>query len=151
MKDKIIEFLYKTIKVPYSFLFKNSEPWGVTVTSLLSYRTESLGNDLGQFLRTNNYQVQESLEEHDVYHILTRIGTTVKEEVDMQFYLLGNGKRSPFAFIVIATGLLFYLNHFKSFYNCYKKGKKAHQFFDIDFYKLLQQPTATIRETFNIK
>ena len=106
---------------------------------------------MGQFLLNNNYQVQDSLEEHDVFHVLTKIGTTVKEEVDMQFYLLGNGKKSLFVFIVIATGLLFYPNHYKSFYDCYRKGKKAHRFYDLNFYKLLQQPTSHIQSIFNIK
>lgn len=151
MKDKIIEFLYKVIRVPYSYFFKNSEPWRVTVNSLLEYEDETLGHDLGTFLQFHNYQVQDSLEEHDVYHILTNIGTTVKEEVDLQFYLLGNGKKSPFVFIVIATGIIFYPNHYKSFYNSYLKGKKAYQFYDLDFYKLLHQPTKHIQTIFNIK
>lgn len=151
MKDKIIEFLYKTIKVPYSYLFKNNQPWGVTVNSLLEHKINSLGHDLGQFLLDHNYNVQDGLEEHDVFHILTTIGTTVKEEVDMQFYLLGNGKKSLFLFIVIITGLTFYPMQIKSFYNSYKRGKNALQFYDLDFYKLLHQPTKTIQTTFNIK
>lgn len=151
MKDKIIEFMYRTIKIPYSIFFKNNEPWGVTVGSLLENETGSLGYDLGQFLAKNNYQVQDSLEEHDVFHVLTKIGTSVKEEVDMQFYLLGNGKKSPFVFLVIATGVLFYPNHYKSFISCYKRGKMAHQFYDLDFFKILHQPTTSIQSIFNIK
>lgn len=151
MKDKIIEFLYRTIKIPYSYFFKNNEPWGVTASSLLQNETGSLGHDLGQFLLINNYQVQDSLEEHDVFHVLTKIGTTVKEEVDMQFYLLGNGKKSPFVFIVISTGIVFYPNHYKSFIDCYKRGKNAYQFYDLDFFRLLHQPTNSIQSIFNIK
>ena len=150
MKDTVIEFMYKTIKIPYSYFFKNNEPWGVTVSSLLQNETGTLGHDLGQFLSINNYQVQDSLEEHDVFHVLTKIGTTVKEEIDMQFYLSGNGKKSSFGFIVISTGIFFYPNHYKSFIHCYKRGKNAYQFYDLDFHKLLHQPTSIIQSIFKI-
>lgn len=150
MKDKIIEFLYKTIKVPYEYFFKNAQPWGLNVDQLLCFEADSLGHELGTFLKTNHYEVQDSLEEHDVFHVLTKIGTTVKEEVDLQFYLLGNGKRSPFVFIVILTGILFYPKAYKSFYSNYKRGKKAHQFYHLDFYKMLTIPVINIQQTFNI-
>ena len=151
MKDKIIEILYKIIKVPYTYFLKKNEPWGITINSFLEYETDTLGNDVGMFLKANNYNVQDGLEEHDVYHILTNIGTTVKEEVDLQFYLLGNGKKSLFVFIVIITGILFYPRHYKSFINYYKKGKDAYQFYDLNFLKLLRQPTYIIQSIFNIK
>ena len=150
MKDKIIEFLYKTIKVPYEYFFKNGQPWGLNVDQLLCFEAQSLGHELGTFLKKHHYEVQDSLEEHDVFHVLTKIGTTVKEEVDLQFYLLGNGKRSPFVFIVILTGILFYPKAYKSFYSCYKRGKKAHQFYHLDFYKMLTIPVKNIQQTFNI-
>ena len=44
-----------------------------------------------------------SPEDHDVFHVLTRTGLTVKNEIELQFYLLGNGKRSLFLFIVIGS------------------------------------------------
>lgn len=151
MKDKVIEFFYKSIRIPYCYFFKNNKAWGVTVNSLLVYENESMGNDLGKFLQSNDYQVQDSLEEHDVYHILTKIGTTVKEEVDLQFYLLGNGKRSPFVFLVIVTGIIFYPKHYKSFRSNYLKGKAAYKFYDLEFQKLLHQPTKIIQSIFNIQ
>lgn len=151
MKDLVIEFLYKSIRIPYCYFFKKNKSWGVTVNSLLVYENKSLGNDLGKFLHLHNYQVQDSLEEHDVYHILTNIGTSVKEEVDLQFYLFGNGKKSLFVFIVIVTGLVFYANHYKSFYANYRKGKEAYRFYDLDFLKLLHHPTKIIKSIFNIQ
>lgn len=97
-----------------------------------------------------NFNIQSSLEEHDAYHVLINTGITVKDEVDMQFYLLGNGKRSPFVFIVIATGLLFYPFELKNFLKSFQKGKNANAFYYLDFYKMLPIPLKTIQETFNI-
>lgn len=151
MKEFIIERLYKIIKVPYQFLFKDSKSWEITTTDLLTYPQESLGFHYGCFLLKYNFNIQQSLEEHDAYHVIIDIGISVKEEIDMQFYLLGNGKRSPFVFIVITTGLLFYPFEIKSFIKCYQRGKQAHAFHYLDFYKMLCVPLKTIQSTFNIK
>lgn len=150
MKEIIIETLYRIIKVPYQFFFKNSNAWTITTKELLQYPQESLGFHYGCFLLKYNFNIQSSLEEHDAYHVLTNTGITVKDEVDMQFYLLGNGKRSPFVFIVIATGLLFYPFELKHFLKSFQKGKNAHAFYYLDFYKMLPIPLKTIQETFNI-
>lgn len=151
MKEIIIERLYKTIKGPYQFFFKKSIAWDISKKDLLLYPQESLGFHLGCFLIKYDFNIQPSLEEHDIYHVLTNTGTTVKDEIDMQFYLLGNGKRSPFVFIVISTGLLFYPFNLRSFIRSYKKGKQAHQFYYLDFYKMLPLPLTAIQNSFNIK
>jgi ubiquinone biosynthesis protein Coq4 len=110
-----------------------------------------LGFHYGCFLLKYNFNIQASLEEHDVYHVITNTGISVKDEIDMQFYLLGNGKKSPFVFIVIGTGILFYPFEYQSFYKNYKRGREAHQFYDLDFFKMLSVPLSTIQETFNIR
>lgn len=151
MKEIIIETLYRIIKVPYQFLFKSTKAWNVSIQDFLKLPQDSLGFHYGCFLLKYNFNIQASLEEHDVYHVLTNTGISVKDEIDMQFYLLGNGKKSPFVFIVIATGILFYPFEYKSFANSYKKGKKAHQFYDLEFYKMLSIPLQHIQQTFNIQ
>jgi len=79
-----------------------------------------LGFHYGCFLLKYNFNIQASLEEHDVYH-------------------------------VIGTGILFYPFEYKSFYKKYQKGKKAHQFYDLNFYKMLSIPLSTLQQTFNIQ
>ncbi len=152
MKDFIIETLYKMIKVPYEYMFKTkAKSWNLSINDYLKHKEETLGNKLGSFLTNHNYSIQEKLEEHDVFHVLTNTGITVVNEIEMQFYLLGNGKRSPFVFIVIATGIFFYPTSYRKFYESYQKGKKAHQFYHIDFSKILHIPLTEIQYIFNIK
>lgn len=151
MKEIIIERLYKIIKVPYQHFFKSNDAWNISVQDCLKYPQESLGFHYGCFLLKYNFNMQPSLEEHDVYHVLTNTGITVKDEIDMQFYLLGNGKRSPFVFIVILTGLIFYPFAIKSFIKSFQKGKAAHHFYNLNFIKMLQIPLLTIQQTFNIQ
>lgn len=151
MKDKIIEILYKIIKRPYQLMFKKSNAWNLSLDDYLNNPENSLGFHLGDFLVKSHFAIQPQLEEHDVYHVLTNTGITVLDEIDMQFYLLGNGKRTPFVFIVIITGIVFHPNHLKRFITSYKKGKQAHQFYDLDFSKMLALPIQSIQSAFNIK
>lgn len=151
LKEKIIESLYKIIKTPYQHFYKESRPWEITTGELLSYPPQTLGFELGSFLRDNLFEMQPGLEEHDVFHVLTQTGTTVKDEIDMQFYLLGNGKRSPFVFIVVFTGLLFYPFQITSFIERFRKGKQAHHFWHLDFYKMLSLRVEKIQNSFNIR
>lgn len=149
MKDKIIELIYKTIKGPYQSLFKNNKAWNMTIEEYLENPENTLGRKLGEFLVTNSYAIQPQLEEHDVYHVLTNCGTTVKEEIKMQWYLLGNSKKTPFVFIVISASI-FYPIYFNEFMECYKKGKKAISFHHLDFSKMLHIPIQNIKTAFNI-
>lgn len=152
MKEQIIETLYKSIKKPYQMAFKKTvDAWNVSISEFLQYDENSLGFHLGCFLLKYNFQVQPQLEEHDVYHVLTNTGITVKDEIDMQFYLFGNGKRSPFVLIVLLTGILFYPFEYKSFINSYRKGKNANQFYHLNFLKMLHIPLKDIQFSFNIK
>lgn len=149
-REIIIEYIYKSIKNPYQKQFKKNKPWNITIPVLLDYPSLSLGHQLGLFLQENGLEIQPQLEDHDVFHVLTRSGLMVKNEIELQFYLLGNGKRSLFLFIVIATGLFFYPLSYKCFREQYQKGKKAHTFYNLDFEKLLSIPLLQLQFTFNI-
>ncbi|WP_136666966.1 hypothetical protein [Flavobacterium sp. H122] len=150
MKDYIIELIYKTIKKPYQLLFKNKTAWNLNISDYINCPDGSIGKHLGLFLKKNNYSIQPQLEEHDVFHVITNSGTTVKEEIKMQFYLLGNGKRSPFVFIVISAGFFYPLNY-TEFIESYKKGTKANKFYHLDYSKLLTIDLKDFQTTFNIK
>jgi len=110
-----------------------------------------LGHQMGYFLRSNSFDLQEKLESHDVFHVLTETGTTVPEEISMQFYLLGNGKRSIYLLSVILLGTLLFPDYLKFFRSRYRLGKSALPFYQLDFYKLLNQPIERIKDTFLIQ
>ncbi|WP_130734603.1 hypothetical protein [Flavobacterium sp. J27] len=150
MKDKFIEKMYELSKKPYQKWFKKNRPWNTTSDELIAHPKASLGYELGNFLLRYNFEIQEKLEDHDVIHVLTNTGVSVVEEIGMQYFLLGNGKKSLYLFLVITTGLLFYPKQINYYLNQYEKGKKAHRFYDLDFYKMLSIPVHTLRTTFNI-
>ncbi|WP_299679215.1 Coq4 family protein [uncultured Dokdonia sp.] len=146
----LLERLYEWSKIPYRFLFKKEAPWDISVKDLLKYPLESLGYHLGCFLLQHHFTPEPQLEDHDIYHVLTGSGITVPDEIAMQFYLFGNGKRSMYLFMVLTLGTFLFPDHIKQFWNAYKKGRKAHAFYHLNFLKLLQQPLTKLQYTFKI-
>ncbi|CAM3514136.1 ubiquinone biosynthesis protein COQ4 [Flavobacterium chungbukense] len=150
MRDFLIEKLYECSKKPYQKYFKKNEPWNIDKSKLATYPKESLGFGLGSFLSSNHFDIQEKLEDHDIIHVLTNTGVSVYEEIGMQYFLFGNGKRSLYLYMVILTGTIFYPKRMNYFIAQYKRGKSAHSFHYLDFSKMLLLPVQTIQETFKI-
>lgn len=137
-------------KKPYQKFFKKNTPWKITQEELLEHPEDSLGFELGCFLLKNDFEIQPQLEDHDVIHVLTNTGISVREEIGMQYYLFGNGKKSFYMFMVILSGTTFYINHLKYFFDQYKRGKNAFQFHYLDYSKMLMIPIKNIQQTFKI-
>ncbi|MFH6964939.1 hypothetical protein ACHRVK_19985 [Flavobacterium plurextorum] len=150
MRDYLIEKLYECSKKPYQKYFKKNAPWEIDKSQLMDYPEGSLGRGLGNFLYKNHFDIQEKLEDHDIIHVLTNTGISVYEEIGMQYYLLGNGKRSLYLFMVILSGTVFYPNKLLYFIKQYKKGKRALPFHYLDFSKMLLKPIHTIQQSFKI-
>jgi len=150
MKDLLIEKLYEISKKPYQKFFKRKKAWAINQSDLLDFPEETLGFHLGCFLLKYNFEIQPKLEDHDIIHVLTNTGITVPQEIGMQYYLFGNGKRSLYLFMVIASGTLFYPTKISYFFKQFKKGKQALQFYYLDYSKMLLIPMKTIQQTFQI-
>jgi len=150
MKDYLIEKMYEWSRKPYQKYFKKSIPWEIDKYELLQYPKDSLGFGLGDFLNKNHFDMQPKLEDHDVIHVLTNTGISVANEIGMQYYLLGNGKKSLYLYVVIISGTPFYITQIKYFLQQYKKGKRALPFHYLDFSKMLSVPVESIQKTFNI-
>jgi len=149
MRAVILEKLYMWTLTPYQF-FKKNDAWNIGINDLLNFPKQSLGYETGHFLVSNNFDLQEKLESHDVFHILTNTGITVPDEISMQFYLMGNGKRSIYLLSVVLLGTLLYPDYLKKFLSKYRLGKSSLQFYHLDFLKLLTQPVKKIKDTFLI-
>jgi len=150
MRSILLEIVYEWSKIPYQKWFKKDQPWNISITQLMKYPHNSLGFHLGSFLLQHDFTPQPKLENHDVFHVLTQTGITVPEEIAMQYYLLGNGKKSIYLLMVIMIGTLLYPDKFKVFRNAFIKGRNAYSFYQLDFRKLLDKPLDIIRTTFLI-
>ncbi len=151
MRAFILETIYELSKKPYQRWFKKDSAWDISVSTLLQgYPKNSLGFHLGCFLLKHDFSPQPKLENHDVFHVLTNTGISVPEEIAMQYYLLGNGKRSTYLLSVIFLGTLLYPDKIILFRKAYKKGKAAYSFHQLDYRKLLHKPMLTLRAIFLI-
>ncbi len=150
MRALLLETLYEWSKKPYQKFIKKNDPWALGIKDLMHYPSTTLGFHLACFLLKHNFEIQPKLEDHDVFHVLTETGTTVPEEISMQYYLWGNGKRSLYQYAVIILGTLLYPDYIALFTKAYRRGKKALVFHHLNFLKLLDQPIARIKNTFLI-
>ena len=151
MRDLFIEKMYELSKKPYQKFFKKGKAWDVKVNQLIQLPNDSLGFHLGCFLLKYNFEIQPKLEDHDIIHVLTNTGISVVDEIGMQYYLYGNGKRSLYLIMVIVSGTLFYPTRFSYFKQQYKRGKTAHEFYGLDFLNMLSFSLTHIQQTFNIQ
>ncbi len=151
MREFILESLYELSKKPYQKFIKKSDAWKISINELHTYPTDSLGYCLADFLLKHNFEIQPKLEDHDVFHVLTNTGISVPEEISMQYYLLGNGKRSLYQASVMLLGTLLFPEHLQIFIKAYKRGTNAHSFHQLNFLKMLHQPIEKIQSTFKIQ
>ncbi|PRX53863.1 hypothetical protein [Flagellimonas meridianipacifica] len=151
MRAVILEHLYEWSKKPYQKFLKKNCAWNISVTELVHYPEHSLGFHLGAFLLKHRFEIQPKLENHDVFHVLTNTGISVPEEISMQYYLLGNGKKSLYLFTVIGIGTFLYPDCYQLFKKAYQKGKSAYRFHHLDFSKMLEQPLGKIQSAFLIQ
>ncbi len=133
-RDAFVGYMFKALSKPYlRFFRKNRQAWGISKADLLSYDKHTLGYKIGSFLERNNFEIEAKMEEHDVFHVLSNTPTDVLNEVCLQYYMFGNGKRSIFLYIVLATGIILYTRQFQLFWTSYQSGKASLPFHQLDF------------------
>lgn len=131
----------------YVRLFKRKkEQWTYSRMILLRLPQGTLGKDLGLFLQNEDLDLMPKLEEHDVMHLLLGYPTTVLGEIEMQFCLLGAGKRSLYAIGTVVLGLFLMPEYWGSYYRAYLRGKTCLDFSKWDFQYLLYEETTLLRQ-----
>jgi len=121
------------------------------IAHLINYPEGSLGFALAEFLQQQHFGKDPILENRDIFHVLTNNGMSARAQIGLQFYLIGNGKKSITTVLAAILGSMFYLHSLSFFFKQYKKGKNALLFHHLEFTKMLNQPLSKIRETFLIQ
>ncbi len=145
-REKLCEWLFESSKGPYGKYIKKNKEWELTREDLMSYDKESLGYALGSFLTTNDFQLLPKLERHDVYHVLTDFTISVKDEIAMQFFFFGNGKRSLYLFFVMIVGAFLFPEHYRYFKKCYRQGTEAISFGHWHMLDFLHLPLSRLKK-----
>ncbi|GAB5401377.1 MAG: hypothetical protein Aureis2KO_29620 [Aureisphaera sp.] len=136
LRKQLINWLFEKSMVLYC-QFKKKEPWGLSSEDLLCLPTHTFGYRLGMFLSTNGFELIPKVERHDAYHLLCGYGTTVEDEIALQYACFGNGKRTPYLYGVLILGTILLPDYFTYYLKSYRFGKSANSFHHFDFKKVL--------------
>ncbi len=126
-------------------LFKTGYLWTVTKTELLLYPSDSLGYHLGCFLLQNSFQLQPRCESHDVFHVITGYGTDTTSEIALQYWLWGNGKRSPFTLLAMFAGFVLYADAYRRFSVALHLGRQSVPISNYCHQEALSLPLSNIK------
>lgn len=146
IRKQLCIWLFDLSKLPYARFFKNRrDPWPYTRNDLLQYHPLSLGFAVGTFLHNHNFEMIPKLERHDAYHVITGIGTSVEEEIALQFFFMGNGKHSLYLYGVVLIGLLMVPEHYFSYFSAFYRGKYAAPLHELQIEDLLSHDLRSIQ------
>ncbi|MBC7694766.1 MAG: hypothetical protein H7141_04885 [Burkholderiales bacterium] len=99
--------------------------WNLSTSELLQFPDGSLGKALGEFLKKSNVEPLAGAEYHDLEHVLFDYSISFKDEIGLQFFLHGNGKKSV-ASVSTFIGAWFILpTQWKYLRASYERGKKC--------------------------
>lgn len=143
MKKQRVRFLLfvydHTQKLYRKYFKKKKRQWQFNEKQLLEFQADSLGRKLGEFYKKHGFTMIPKMENHDVHHLITGLGTNFEDEIAMQYLLLGNGKVNAHLLAAIGLGTLILPEYLGMYMKAYKKGQKMRPFYDWDFEGLLWQ------------
>lgn len=123
----------------------NDKNWGLSTAELLKYPEGSLGKALGDFLKLHEVEILTGAEYHDIHHILFDFSISFKDEVALQFFLHGNGKKS-IASVSTRIGAWFLLpTEWKYLKASYERGKKCKDVSKLNFKNMLHDDFSQVK------
>jgi len=142
----LLTTLFELSARPYAALHRDRQAWGLTAADLVAYPSGSLGEALGHHLHERGFELMPKLESHDVWHLLTGVGTDVVSEVALQYLLAGNGKRSPYLLAVVVLGGVVFPEAWAVFAAAFRRGRRLPAFHRWPVGRWLHEPIADLRE-----
>lgn len=140
LRVKFLLFIYdKTQKLYRTYFKKKKRQWQFNEKQLLEFHKDSLGRKLGEFYQKHGFSMIPKMENHDVHHLITGIGTQFEEEIAMQYLLLGNGKLNAHLLAAIVLGTVILPEYFRMYIKAYRKGQNMRKFHHLNFEELLWQ------------
>ncbi len=131
---------------PFVFNFGTKEKaWNLATADLLQFPEGTLGKALGESLKEARLEPIANAESHDVYHVLFGYSTTLKDEVGLQFFLMGNGKTSIAAIGVSIGAWFIFPRQWKYLKSSYKRGEKCSDISKLDLKALLYKDLDKIK------
>lgn len=146
LRSQFLHFMYEKTFPLYARISTRPRPqWQLNRDDLLQLPPGSLGQRVGQFLGSNQLQLIPGFENHDVFHVLLEYGLSAPEEVELQWCLLGNGKRSIYAFLAAFTGAALFPEYWGRHRQAFRKGRQLRTFHHWYYEYLLRENLADLQ------
>jgi len=126
-------------------LKKNKIAWNQTRQTLGNFPPGTLGHDTYRFLSDNGLELIPQLEDHDMFHVLFALQPTIPDEIRLQALLLGNGRRTLYAWLTAMIGFALFPEYQADIYRAYRQGRRYRRCVHWRFEYLLQEPTEELR------
>lgn len=149
-RDSVAKRLVAIGKLIHTIMRYRRMPWNISKEELSEYPENSLGKQLYRFLDQNEFELMPRIEFHDVHHVLFQLGTTMREETNIQFVVIGNGKRSLPNLIASVVCIVFYPEYWNEFRKAYQRGRNANKFHDLNFIELLNRDLDELQRELNL-
>lgn len=123
LRQQLMEWF--TLKLYFPLVFKVYKPSHKPLNraDLNALPQNSLGKQLVFFLDKHGLDFIEGYELHDVKHLLINYGIGFEDEIQMQYFELGNGNRSLPVWFVVVWGTLLAPEFAPQYKAAYRKGK----------------------------
>lgn len=144
-RERALLWLLGNVIPIHAKVYSRRPVWGLTREDMLKYPAGTLGHELGLFLTHESLQPVDRVERHDAFHILLDFSTSLQDEAAMQFFLVGNGKISPFTLATAAFTVLVMPDKWSIFIQEFRRGRKALSIANWDFLQLLNEPFAEVK------
>ncbi|ALM21889.1 hypothetical protein AAT17_11905 [Nonlabens sp. MIC269] len=144
IRETLISSLFRISSQIY-IAIKPASPWDISVKELLQYHYTTLGFHLGCFLLKHDFTPQPKCEDHDIFHLITGYDIDTSNEIAMQFWLYGNGKRSYYIPIALLAGILFYPDSYSLFKTALKNGRESLPVYHKNYRDLLHIPISQLK------
>jgi len=147
IRDAVANFLVRSLTPLYQTIRYKRKPWQTTKNDLKQCGPGTLGNAMYRFLDKHDLDLIPKAETHDVWHVLFGYTIEMKDEMSIQFVVLGNGRHSAPYLYSCLVAVLMYPEYWGSFYTAYQRGASAISFAHFNFEELLNEDLAALRKS----
>lgn len=114
---------------------------------LRSLETGTVGKEIANMLDTYGYRLIPKFENHDLKHIVLDFPMTMRDEIRMQAYLVGNGNKTLPCLIFLSLAV-FYPNIWLELPGYYRIGKSCKSIYYLRMEDCMHEPLDAIRKQF---
>lgn len=146
IRSAVLVFLTHSIALPILKVVRRPQLFPYNRQQLLQMQEGTMGNALIKMLDDNNLALLPYYAKHDIKHILLGYDTTDKGEVCLQCFMLGNGHISFPVFITVVFGFVAVPEHWGSFTEAYRRGRRSTPIENWKWFEILHEPVVSLQQ-----